>query len=128
MPTPPPAAPRRPSPAATRGPADGPRRWLGCLLILGLIGMGEPPVARAGEPTATHMSIEVEDARLSGVLRMISNVSGQGFVLDAAHDREVTIRLIDVPWDVALHAILAVEGLMAVPVSPGVMRVAPRVP
>ncbi len=79
-----------------------------------------------GVPPAT-LSIEVDDAAVSGVLRLISAVTGQAYVLDGAHDRRVTLRLVDVEAEAALHAVLAVAGLRAEEVAgTGVVRVVPR--
>lgn len=83
------------------------------------------PVALAAAPG--HLHLEVQEAKLSGVLRLISETSGQSYVLREEDDCDLTLRLVDVHWTVALETSLAVCGLQAVPVGSGsLVRIAPR--
>jgi type II secretory pathway component HofQ len=83
------------------------------------------PVALAAAPG--HLYLEVQDAKLSGVLRLISETSGQSYVLREEDDCDLTLRLMDVHWTVALEASLATCGLEAVPVGDGsLVRIATR--
>jgi len=63
-----------------------------------------------------------------GFLRLISDVSGLPFVVDDSVSARVTVRLVDVPWDHALAAILAAHGLTTRPLSGGGVQVRAAAP
>ena len=67
----------------------------------------------------------MEDAELGNVLRLISAVSHLNFVLDDTVKGTVTAHLEDVPWDLALAAILQSKGLIAVPYGTNLLLVQP---
>ena len=71
------------------------------------------------------INIQVEDADIRSVLRLFSNTSGLNFVVPDTVQSTVTAHLADVPWDLALAAILSAEGLQAVPYSSDVVLIQP---
>lgn len=75
--------------------------------------------------SGTPIDIDVQDAELASVLRLISAVSHLNFVLDDSVKGTVTARMEQVPWDLALAAILQSKGLTAVPFGPQIMVVQP---
>ena len=74
---------------------------------------------------APAMDIEVVDADIRSVLRLVSAVSGLNFVVPDHVQSTVTVHLKAVPWDLALAAILSAEGLKAVPFSEDVILIEP---
>lgn len=76
-------------------------------------------------PEAQHIDIDVVNADVRGVLRLIADVSHLNFVLDDAVHGTVTTTLRDVPWDQALAAILQSQGLVAVPFGEEILVVQP---
>ena len=85
---------------------------------------GAASLAKGG----ARLSIDVVDADLHHVLRLISDVSGLPFVVDDSVSARVTVRLVDVPWDHALAAILAAHGLTTRPLSGGGVQVRAAAP
>lgn len=75
--------------------------------------------------TTPPINIQVEDADIRSVLRLFSNTSGLNFVVPDTVQSTVTAQLTDVPWDLALAAILSAEGLQAVPYSGDVVLIQP---
>ncbi len=74
---------------------------------------------------ARPISLDLQDADIHSVLRLISSVSGLNFVCTDDVRGAVTVRLVDVPWDQALAVILQARGLAATPLGPNVVTVAP---
>jgi len=60
---------------------------------------------------AALISVDVQDADIRSVLRLFSEVSGLNFVITDNVQGTITAHLTDVPWDMALSAILHSEGL-----------------
>ncbi len=87
----------------------------------------EPPRHRTEDPaslhTAARMDIHVEDADIRSVLRLFSSTAKLNFVVPDTVQCTVTAQLTDVPWDLALAAILSAEGLQAVPFSDDVVMI-----
>lgn len=81
-----------------------------------------PPAA--GRP----VSLDLVDADIRHVLRLIGDVSGLEFAVGDGVTAQVTVRLVDVPWDHALQAILSAEGLAmrALPGGRGIEVYDPR--
>ena len=75
--------------------------------------------------SGTPIDLDVEDAELGNVLRLISAVSHMNFVLDDTVKGTVTAHLESVPWDLALAAILQSKGLIAVPYGTNLLLVQP---
>ena len=82
-------------------------------------GPGAPP-AEGGEGTppgygppfrGAPVTLDLRDADLRDVLRMLSEVSGLDFVLQPGVAGRVSLRLTETPWDQALEVILRSRGL-----------------
>jgi type IV pilus assembly protein PilQ len=79
---------------------------------------GETVSAESGasatpRPPLPKISLDLEDADIHSVIRMIADVSGRNFIVSDGVQGKVTARLDDVPWDQALQAILWSQGLAA---------------
>lgn len=61
--------------------------------------------------TGKKMSIEVQNADIHRVLKMIGEVSGKNVVVSEAVRGKVTVKLLDMPWDQALDMVLASRNL-----------------
>ncbi|MEW6363527.1 MAG: secretin and TonB N-terminal domain-containing protein [Acidobacteriota bacterium] len=68
--------------------------------------LDEPPTY-TGEP----IDLELTDAPIQQVIRLLAEIGGYSYVLDPAVDGKVTIHLKAVPWDQALALILRSHGL-----------------
>ena len=92
----------------------------------------EPPLSEAAvepaEPSSTPsgetISLDVQEADLHDVLRLIADVVGVNIIAGADVQGNVTTRLENVPWDEALDAVLSING-MGHEWSGNVIRVAP---
>jgi type IV pilus assembly protein PilQ len=64
-------------------------------------------------PDGNTVSVDVKDAPLHDVLRMLIDGSGTrcNLVIPDGIAANVTVRLVDVPWNHALEAVLAANGL-----------------
>lgn len=71
----------------------------------------------AAPPAQPRVNLDLVDADLRGVLRLLADVGHANFVLDEAVQGTVTVQLHDVAWEDALNAILLSHGLVAVPVG-----------
>ena len=94
-------------------------------ILLTLLLAQQPASPPAPVYTGAPMNLDVENAELGNVLRLISAVSHLNFVLDDTVKGTVTAHLVDVPWDLALAAILQSKGLTAVPYGTNLMLVQP---
>jgi len=93
-----PAAPLAPAaPAAPRGEPKPERR------------LTPTPAAPAAEAPA-RLSMDFKDVDINNLLRIIAEVSGKNIVAGEDVKGKVTVRLVDVPWDVALDNILRING------------------
>ena len=70
------------------------------------------------------MSIDVKDADIGNVLRLISEISGQNIIAGDEVKGKVTLRLRNVPWDHALDTILRTKGYSTVSRN-NILRIAP---
>lgn len=61
--------------------------------------------------TGKHISLDLQDADIEHVLRLIIEVSGYSLVLDEKVSGKISLKLEDVPWDQALDLILLQKGL-----------------
>ncbi|MFQ5846404.1 MAG: type IV pilus secretin PilQ [Candidatus Methylomirabilales bacterium] len=74
------------------------------------------PVPAAAAPEApgpeapARLSMDFKDVDINNLLRIIAEVSGQNIVAGEDVRGKVTVRLVDVPWDVALDNILRING------------------
>jgi type IV pilus assembly protein PilQ len=71
-----------------------------------------------------RISLDFKDADVENILRLIADVSDLNIIAGDEVEGEVTIRLVDVPWDQALDVILLTKGLGFVRVGK-VLRIAP---
>ena len=78
-----------------------------------LVGVGAP------------IDLDVQDAQIASVLQLIGAVAHLNFVLDDRVQGTVTAHLEQVPWDLALAAILQSKGLVAVPYGDNILLVQP---
>lgn len=78
----------------------------------------------SGNYTGRRISIDVREADLHNVFRMISNVSKLNIVAGDNVQGKVTVRLQNVPWDQALAVVLQSKGLGAVRFG-NIVRIAP---
>lgn len=67
------------------------------------------PAAPVAEAPA-RLSMDFKDVDINNLLRIIAEVSGQNIVAGEDVKGKVTVRLVDVPWDVALDNILRING------------------
>ena len=74
--------------------------------------------------TGRRISLDFKDVEITDVLRLIAEVSDLNIIAGDEVTGEVTIRLVDVPWDQALDVILLTKGLGFVRVG-NVLRIAP---
>ena len=63
------------------------------------------------EYTGQRVSLDFKDADIQNVLRILADVSGLNMVTTEEVGGKLTMRLVDVPWDQALDAILQAKGL-----------------
>ncbi|GIX46689.1 MAG: hypothetical protein KatS3mg131_0900 [Candidatus Tectimicrobiota bacterium] len=84
-----------------------PGRFIATLVLLGLLGLWLPAWGEA-PPT---VSLDVQDADLRDVLRLLATVGGVSLVLGPEVKGKVTTRLVDVSWQQAFDALLRVHGL-----------------
>ncbi|GEM_PF-4048294 len=94
---------------------------------LGLGGSWSSGSSFGGGSTAAPISLDLVDADIHQVLRLIAEVSGLNVVASDEVSGSVTVRLEDVPWDLALQAILTSKGLAAT-VNGGILQVGPQLP
>jgi len=74
--------------------------------------------------TGRRISLDFKDVDIDDVLRLIAEVSDLNIIAGDEVSGQVTIRLVDVPWDQALDVILLTKGLGFVRVG-NVLRIAP---
>lgn len=74
--------------------------------------------------TGRRISLDFKDVEIDDVLRLIAEVSDLNIIAGDEVSGQVTIRLVDVPWDQALDVILLTKGLGFVRVG-SVVRIAP---
>jgi type IV pilus secretin PilQ/predicted competence protein len=68
------------------------------------------PVA-SREYTGQRISLDFKDADIQNVLRILADVSGLNVITTDDVQGKITMRLVEVPWDQALDAILKARGL-----------------
>lgn len=75
--------------------------------------------------TGKKISLDFKDADIQNVLRLIAEVSNKNIVISDAVKGKVTIRLLNVPWDMALDVILKTYALEQEVLGPNILRIAP---
>lgn len=91
------------------------RRFLGAV-VAALIASASGGVVSAGgggDPLARTISIDLQDAHLANVLRMMADDTGLNVILDPAVDRKITLKLGQVTWRQFLDLSLRLYGLRA---------------
>lgn len=96
---------------------------LGAILGLLLVLAGEGAAASSGDAEA-RISIDVKDAEITDVVRVLSEAVGLQIVFDPSAACRLTLRLKEVPWRSALEASLRACALGREEQG-GVMRIAP---
>ncbi|MGD8871343.1 MAG: hypothetical protein PVJ80_07145 [Gemmatimonadota bacterium] len=91
------------------------------LLVVGPFGAAAQTVSRPGE--ARRMSASWVDVPVRDVLRAFAAYSGASIVPSGNVATRITADINDQPWDVALQAILSVNGLVATEDEHGIIRV-----
>jgi len=109
--TPPPAAATPGAPAAVEVPA--------AIEVL-----EEGGLIDGKEYRGRRVSLDFKDVEIADVLRLIAEVSDLNVIAGDEVKGNVTIRLVEVPWDQALDVILMTKGLGFVRVG-NVLRIAP---
>ena len=61
--------------------------------------------------TGELISLDIKEADIHNVLRMLSDVSGLNIVAHGKVHATVTLRLKDVPWDQVFDIVLRIENL-----------------
>ena len=74
--------------------------------------------------TGRKISLDLQDTEISNALRIIAEVSNLNIIASDDVVGQVTLRLVDVPWDQALDVILKTNALDKV-LEGNVMRIAP---
>jgi type IV pilus assembly protein PilQ len=82
---------------------------------------GTPSMAGYGR----KVSLDFVDADIRDILRLISDVAGTNFAAGDEVKGRVSIRLIDVPWEIALDTLLMTNNppLVQVPISENIVRI-----
>ena len=82
------------------------------------------PAEPSSVPSEETISLDVQEADLHDVLRLIADAVGVNIIAGANVQGKVTTRLDDVPWKEALDAVLSING-MGHERSGNVIRIAP---
>jgi type IV pilus assembly protein PilQ len=89
-------------------------------LLLGLLLCAGPATAYSGK----KITVDLQDAEIGNVLRLLADVSGKNFVYGEDVKGKITMKLKNVPWDQALDVILKTKGLR-MRMAGNIIRVAP---
>jgi type IV pilus assembly protein PilQ len=73
--------------------------------------------------TGDKISIDLQDADVEHVLRLIAEISGYNLILDDEIIGKISLRLVDIPWDQALDLVLLQRNLAMV-IKGNIMRIA----
>lgn len=71
------------------------------------------------------ISLDVYQADLPNVIRLLADVSGKNVVIPEGVQGKVSVKLTNVPWDAALETVLALHGLGMVERG-NILRIAPK--
>lgn len=86
-------------------------------------GSAQTPDPEARQSVARRITVTWTAVPIRDVLMAFSAFSGKSIVAGASVEGSVTASISDRPWDVALQAILATQGLVAVEDEYGIIRV-----
>ena len=82
-------------------------RHSGLLIIAALILMALPRSANPANLAETSISLELDQVPITTVLSLIGQQNNLNIVASAGVEGDVTVRLVNVPLDIALNAVLA---------------------
>src|SRR5438093_10388397 len=83
--------------------------WL--MLFLSLCCLGTDGVTAPPTAASQTVSLDVQSAEVRDVLRLLAETGGVNILTSDEVQGTVTARLLDVPWEQALAAILTLTGL-----------------
>lgn len=105
------AAPSVPAPGSANSKSD-------------VIGINSDSTAGSGTSTKKVMRLDFRDAPVSQIIRMIAGESGINFIISPeAGAKKTSISLKNVPWDVALKAVLESNRMGMQEIAPGLVRI-----
>lgn len=73
--------------------------------------------------TGERISIDLQNASVEQVLRLISEISGYNLIIDDDISGNISLKLVDIPWDQALDLVLLQKNLGMV-IKGNIMRIA----
>ena len=83
-----------------------------CLVLLLSLSVGHTSRATAAPaPPPKTVSLDVQGTDVRDVLRLLAETGGVNIVASGDVQGTVTVRLVDVPWEQALEAVLKLTGL-----------------
>jgi type IV pilus secretin PilQ/predicted competence protein len=85
----------------------------------------EPEKLIEGEFTGKKISLDFQDADIIPIFRLLGDISGYNMVVNPAVKGNVTLKLINVPWDQALDILLRTFSLAKI-VEGNIIRVVPN--
>jgi type IV pilus secretin PilQ/predicted competence protein len=85
----------------------------------------EPEKLIEGEFTGKKISLDFQDADIIPIFRLLGDISGYNMVVSPAVKGNVTLKLINVPWDQALDIILRTFSLAKI-VEGNIIRIVPN--
>lgn len=101
------------------------RIWIPLLAGIFILFSSSSLIAQpSGQYTGRRITLDFKDAEIRNIFRFIAEVSNLNIVVGDAVRGRVTIRLVDVPWDLALEVILQSQSLGMVRIG-NVIRIAP---
>ncbi|MEN9688985.1 MAG: putative Fimbrial assembly protein pilQ precursor, secretin family, partial [Pseudomonadota bacterium] len=86
------------------------KRWLLAQVLWAACGSA---LAQSSEPvfTGKPITMQFQNIELRAALQLIADFSGRNLVVADSVSGQLSLRLLDVPWDQALHTILQTKGL-----------------
>ena len=81
------------------------------LLLLAVTLSFALPAFASPSYTGRKITLDMQDAEIGNVLRLLADVSGENFVYGEEVKGKVTLKLKSVPWDQALEVVLKTKGL-----------------
>lgn len=101
------------APAAKTGPLPVPVFPASAKIAPGGAGKAAPPPEKSPppEPSGPTVSVDVQDAEIAALFRLLSEAGGVNIALSPDVRGKVSLRLTAVPWDRALDTALEINGL-----------------
>ena len=85
--------------------------------------ISEEKAREPGDYAGRKITLDFQSANIGNILRIIADVSGMNIISSASVQGKITMKLKDVPWDLALEIILSNNGLGMVQMG-NIIRVA----